>query len=252
MTRSGLKKWMLASLGLTALVFGTSRVALADWKIVKKEMPTPPSSVHVTAPPASDSVHVKAPPASDSVHVKAPPAPDIKPTPQPNNDGPPKGTPKGNGPSKGKPDGNGKGNHPDGFGKHPWFDPGHGKGNFIPIPVPVPIYGNGGWSESYTGGGYVEAAVPPAPPAPSAPTMPLILTNPAKNGVAMPFLLNGQTMELAAGERYQLPTDRAWEIKFDHGQGFGIARYSLTGGEHRFTHTDHGWELYNYAAEGLE
>lgn len=52
-----------------------------------------------------------------------------------------------------------------------------------------------------------------------------------------------ETTELPAGQRLELPTDRAWEIKFDRGQGLGVAHYSLGSGSFKFTYTNQGWEL---------
>ncbi len=108
----------------------------------------------------------------------------------------------------------------------------------------VPDYG-------YAYGSYPEPAVPPAPIYPEPPlpmvssaTASLIVSNPAENGVTMPFLLNSETTQLPTGQYLELPTDRAWEIKFDHGEGFGVAHYSLQSGKYEFTHTSHGWELY--------
>jgi hypothetical protein len=85
----------------------------------------------------------------------------------------------------------------------------------------------------------------PEPPVPAAPvvTAPIILSNPAENGVTMPFLLNNETTQLPAGQYLELPAGQAWEIKFDRGQGFGIACYSLIDGPYKFTHTKQGWEL---------
>ena len=56
-------------------------------------------------------------------------------------------------------------------------------------------------------------------------------------------ILNKKTTKLPAGQYLQLPTDRAWEIKFDRGQGFGVARYGLVDGPYQFTYTKQGWEL---------
>ena len=108
-----------------------------------------------------------------------------------------------------------------------------------------------GYAAGYgVAGGYsAQPAVPPAPipgpPVPAAPvvTAPALLSNPAENNVTMPFLLNDETTELPAGQRLELPTDRAWEIKFDRGQGLGVAHYSLGSGSYKFTYTNQGWEL---------
>jgi hypothetical protein len=225
----------------------------------------PPPVVRVRAPAAPDSGPGRTPSIPDSIRARAPAAPDQQPN-NPSKDGQ-KGPdkPKDPGEKDKHPGGGGKhpgggnqidpghagpqekhpggGKHPSGGGKHPGHGGGWGKGHFIPVPFPVP---SGGHYEQWTNS---ESEVPLAPPAPSAP---LVVANPEKNGVTMPFLLNGQNVELPAGKSLELPTDRAWEIKFDHGGGFGVARYSLTGGVYQFTHTGHGWELYNYAADASE
>lgn len=105
----------------------------------------------------------------------------------------------------------------------------------------APGYGYG-YGDGYglTASGYY-----PEPPVPAAPlaAAPVMLANPAENNVTMPFLLNSETTELPAGECFELPNDRAWEIKFDRGQGFGVAHYALVDGPYKFTHTEQGWEL---------
>jgi hypothetical protein len=113
---------------------------------------------------------------------------------------------------------------------YPWdygLTPGYGYGA-------VPGYGYG------AAAGY-EPSVPPAPS--PVVTAPIILSNPAENAVTMPFLLNGQTSELAAGQSVELPAGQAWEIKFDRGAGFGTAVYSLVDGPYEFTYTQQGWDL---------
>ena len=99
----------------------------------------------------------------------------------------------------------------------------------------APDYGFGVATSGY----YPEPPVPAAPPA----AAPIVLANPAENGVTTPFLLNSETTELPAGQCFELPNDRAWNIKFDRGAGFGIAQYSLVDGPYKFTHTEQGWEL---------
>jgi hypothetical protein len=108
----------------------------------------------------------------------------------------------------------------------------------LPSNAVVPADGDAGGS-GVAAGSYAEPPVPAAPAAAAT----IVLSNPAENRVTMPFLLNSQTAELQAGQYVELPTDRAWELKFDRGEGFGVACYSLTDGLYKFTHTRQGWEL---------
>jgi len=103
----------------------------------------------------------------------------------------------------------------------------------------APGYGYGDGYGLTASGYYPE---PPVPAAPLAAAL-VILANPAENNVTMPFLLNSETSELPAGQCFELPNDRAWEIKFDRGQGFGVAHYALVDGPYKFTQTEQGWEL---------
>jgi hypothetical protein len=109
----------------------------------------------------------------------------------------------------------------------------------------VPGYGYGAGADYGYGYGTAGAGYHPGPPVPATPvvTAPIILSNPAENGVTMPFLLNNETTELPAGQHFELPANQAWEIKFDRGGGFGVASYSLVDGPYKFTHTKQGWEL---------
>ena len=74
---------------------------------------------------------------------------------------------------------------------------------------------------------------------------PIKIANPAKNGVTLSYVLDGNEFTIPPGYSQVLQEDRAWVIQFSRGANLEEARYGLHSGVYRFTHTDHGWELYH-------
>jgi hypothetical protein len=77
------------------------------------------------------------------------------------------------------------------------------------------------------------------------------VVNPAGNGAALAFQVNGQPYTLAAGTQQEVAAGPGVEIVFDRGGQFGVARYSLNEGVYAFTPTASGWELLQQTAEQI-
>ncbi len=75
------------------------------------------------------------------------------------------------------------------------------------------------------------------------------IVNPANNGAALAFQVNGQPYTLAPGKQQEVMAGPGVEIVFDRGGQFGVARYSLNGGVYAFALTPGGWELLQQTAE---
>ena len=73
---------------------------------------------------------------------------------------------------------------------------------------------------------------------------PIKIVNPAKSGVTLSYLLDGNDFTIPPGYSQELREDRAWVIEFSRGANLDQARYGLQSGVYTFTRTDHGWELY--------
>lgn len=69
------------------------------------------------------------------------------------------------------------------------------------------------------------------------------LMNPANNGAAVGYLINGATYSMSPGYTQRLDAGVPWEIRFDRGLGQGEAHYGLQSGTYAFELTDRGWEL---------
>jgi hypothetical protein len=73
---------------------------------------------------------------------------------------------------------------------------------------------------------------------------PIKIVNPAKNGVALSYTLDGNAFTILPGYSQDLREDRAWVIQFSRGANLDQTRYGLQSGVYTFARTDHGWELY--------
>jgi hypothetical protein len=127
-----------------------------------------------------------------------------------------------------------------GYGYYPY-----GYYNRYPYSYSRPYYG-------YSGGyyaGYGAARVVPVPNAVVGSYARATIVNPANNGAALGFQVNGQPYTLAAGMQQEVIAGPGVEIVFDRGGQFGLARYSLNGGVYAFAPTTSGWELLQQTAE---
>ena len=79
---------------------------------------------------------------------------------------------------------------------------------------------------------------------PSFSGLPIKITNPAANGVALSYTLNGVVYSIPPGYSQDLVEDRSWVIDFSRGADMGVARYSLEPGIYSFAHSGRGWELF--------
>ena len=70
------------------------------------------------------------------------------------------------------------------------------------------------------------------------------IVNPAQNGVAMPFNIQGQAYWLAPGTQQDLLVTPGSVIQFSRGSSLGVAAYSLQPGIFSFSATPGGWELF--------
>ena len=110
----------------------------------------------------------------------------------------------------------------------------------------------GGPNYGYSGGyytGYGGGLAPTGPNAEAGTYIRATIVNPANNGVALGFQVNGQPYSLAAGAQQDMMAGPGVEIVFDRGGQSGVARYSLNGGVYAFTSTPGGWELLQQTAE---
>ena len=81
---------------------------------------------------------------------------------------------------------------------------------------------------------------------------PIKIVNPAKNGVTLSYMLNGNAFTMPPGYSQEFQEDRAWVIEFSPGANMDQTRYGLQSGVYKFASTDHGWDLYrsNVPANG--
>jgi hypothetical protein len=127
-----------------------------------------------------------------------------------------------------------------GYGHYPY-----GYYNRYPYSYGRPYYG-------YPGGyyaGYGAAPVVAVPSAAAGSYARATIVNPANNGAALNFQVNGQPFTLAPGSQQEVIAGPGVEILFDRGEQFGTTRYSLNGGVYTFTPTPSGWELLQQTAE---
>jgi hypothetical protein len=127
-----------------------------------------------------------------------------------------------------------------GYGYHPY-----GYYNRYPYSYGSPYYG---YSSGYYAG-YGAAPVATVPNAAVGSYARATIVNPAHNGAALAFQVNGQPYTLAAGTQQEVMAGPGVEIVFDRGGQSGVARYSLNGGVYAFTSTPGGWELLQQTAE---
>ena len=59
------------------------------------------------------------------------------------------------------------------------------------------------------------------------------------------YTINGHEYTIRSGESQWLLNDRDWEIEFDRGGDFGLARYSMSPGIYTFKLTKKGWEIFH-------
>lgn len=59
------------------------------------------------------------------------------------------------------------------------------------------------------------------------------------------YTLNDHEYKIRPGESQWLLNDRDWEIEFDRGGDFGLARYSMSPGIYTFKLTKQGWEIFH-------
>ena len=127
-----------------------------------------------------------------------------------------------------------------GYGYRPY-----GYYNRYPYYYGSPYYG-------YSGGYYANYGAAPVVTVPNAMVgsyARATIVNPASNGAALGFQVNGQPYTLAAGMQQEVMAGPGVEIVFDRGGQAGVARYSLNGGMYAFTPTPSGWELLQQTAE---
>ena len=73
---------------------------------------------------------------------------------------------------------------------------------------------------------------------------PIKIVNPAKSGVTLSYMLNGNAFTMPPGYSQEFQEDRAWVIEFSPGTNMDQTRYGLQSGVYKFASTDHGWDLY--------
>jgi hypothetical protein len=72
-----------------------------------------------------------------------------------------------------------------------------------------------------------------------------LLLNPASNGVAVNYTINDSAYEIQPGFAQPLDETNTWTIRFDRGEGQGMAEYTLAPGAYAFgADMDGAWELF--------
>jgi hypothetical protein len=84
----------------------------------------------------------------------------------------------------------------------------------------------------------------PSNSVPSVAQYRLLVMNPASNDGDVMFVVRGHEYRLAAGTQQELKVRRKDLIRFDRGNGSGIARYSIQPGTYIFRVTEDGWDVY--------
>ncbi len=72
----------------------------------------------------------------------------------------------------------------------------------------------------------------------------LVVLNPTDNEGNVAFLLRGHDVGLAAGQTAELKLGESGIVRFDRGNGYGVARYKVRPGTYMFRVEDGRWELY--------
>lgn len=70
-----------------------------------------------------------------------------------------------------------------------------------------------------------------------------LLLNPSENDATVNYVIANKNYSMDAGNSQRLSAGRKWVIRFDRGQDFGEARYTLADGTYVFVSSDRGWEL---------
>jgi hypothetical protein len=94
--------------------------------------------------------------------------------------------------------------------------------------------------------GFPVAAGEPVPESSlSGPQSGTLLLNPASNGVAVNYTINDSEYEMQPGFAQPLDESNTWTIRFDRGEGQGMAEYTLATGSYAFgADKDGAWELF--------
>lgn len=72
----------------------------------------------------------------------------------------------------------------------------------------------------------------------------LVVLNPAENEGNVKFLFGGQAVGLSAGQTAELKLGQSGTVRFDRGNGYGEAYYSILPGTYVFRAKNDHWELY--------
>ncbi len=107
---------------------------------------------------------------------------------------------------------------------------------------------NGGTYTAYR----VDTDAEPALPANAAPPVLVRIMNPAATNLPISFIINGQVVQLQAGEAGEFRLDGSGLVKFDRGGKFGECSYTLKQGDYRFEPTAKGWDLYEQSAAATQ
>ena len=123
--------------------------------------------------------------------------------------------------------GGGHGHH---YPQQPWYpDPGY-----------APGYPGNTWHPSYPG----NTNHVPSNSVPSTARYRLLVMNPASNEGDVMFVVRGREYRLAAGTQQELKVRKKDLIRFDRGNGNGIARYSIQPGTYIFRVDEDRWDVY--------
>ena len=98
----------------------------------------------------------------------------------------------------------------------------------------------------------VDPDADPALPANAAPPVLVRIMNPTATNGPISFMINGQVVQLQAGEAGEFRVDGSGLVKFDRGGNFGESSYTLKQGDYRFAPTAKGWELYEESAAATQ
>jgi hypothetical protein len=77
----------------------------------------------------------------------------------------------------------------------------------------------------------------------------VLLMNPIETGATIQYAISNQTFSMTPNFRQALPDSRAWDVRFERGQSFGSAHYTLSKGTYVFGSAGRGWDLYSQKFE---
>ncbi len=129
------------------------------------------------------------------------------------------------------------------------YGPGYGRSG-VSVGVGIGGYGSGVGSSYPAGTTYYRSSpsrrsVSENPLPREGANLPIKITRSDDFDAPLSYTLNDHEYKMRPGESQWLLNDRDWEIEFDRGGDFGLARYSMSPGIYTFKLTKKGWEIFH-------